>query len=64
MRLDITEGRGEVKAFTVSDGEKRETLVSDPKNDERSPVELREWIESTGGTMPLPLPGKDDDGRV
>lgn len=66
MRLDITEGKGGVTVFTMSDpgnpANKPVSLVVDPKNETRPTVELKEWLESTGGSVPLGVP--DGSGGV
>lgn len=64
MRLDITEGRGGVTVYRVSAGDddpgapKAVSVVVDPANTPHGPEDLAEWIQATGGSVPLPEPGE------
>lgn len=58
MRLDITKGKGDVTVFAVSDADRKpvRVIVIDPRN-ATGPLPLKDWVEGSGGTVPLPEKG-------
>jgi hypothetical protein len=62
MRLDATPGRGDLVKYTMSDnGKTVVTIVNDPNNIPGKALELKAWVEDSGGTASLPEAKPDGD---
>jgi hypothetical protein len=64
MKLEFARGRGRVTVYRFSSDHDVRTFVIDPRN-VVIPLPLDDWIEQTGGTVPLPpLAEVSSSGKV